>query len=144
MATPRALWLAGLTLTAALLAVGCGSGGATPTATAKSTATVPAAPGGSLRPLDGGGSPAPSTPATPAPIPSAVTESFPGLPLDKVQAMNYNPDQKRLLLVTFLDPGDAAGGNAVCAAFIKVALFDPAATIAVVASDYSPLATCAK
>lgn len=144
MATRHAL-LGGIALTTALLVAACGSGGATPTPTAKSAPSqTPTASGGSIRPIDGGATAAPSTPATPAPIPSAVTESFPGLPLDKVQAMNYNPDQKRLLLVTFLAPGDTATGKSVCAAFINVALFDPSATIAVVASDYSPLATCSR
>ncbi|MFN8639514.1 MAG: hypothetical protein U0360_08655, partial [Dehalococcoidia bacterium] len=89
MATRHGFFVAGIALTMVMLAAACGSGGATPTPTTKSAPTVPAASGGTLVPLDGGGgNVAPSTPATPAPIPSAVSESFPGLPLDKVQAMN--------------------------------------------------------
>ncbi len=134
---------------AALVLGACGSGGATPTPTAKGgspSATARPAAGGAIRPLDGGGA-APSTPATPStpePVPAAVTSAFPGLPLDKVQAMNYNPDSKRLVLVTYLGAGDAAAGQAVCKAFLGVAMFDPSASISVVATDYSQLATCAK
>ena len=73
-----------------------------------------------------------------------LESAFPGLPLDKVQAMNYNPDIKRLVLVTYLAGGDVAGGEAVCKAFLGVALFDPNASISVVATDYSQLATCSK
>ncbi len=136
-----------LVLTALVLGA-CGSGGPTPTPAAQSspaaTATSAAA-GGSIRPLDGGGAPAPpSAPSTPAPVPAAVTEAFPGLPLDKIAAMNYNPEAKRLVLITHLAGDDVAGGQAVCKAFIEVALFDPNGTIAVVATDYTPLATCSK
>ena len=127
----------------ALLVGACGSGGATPTPTAKASPTSSAA-GGSIRPVDGGAPAAPATPSTPAPVPSAVTEAFPGLPLDKVAAMNYSPEDKRLVLVTHLGAGDTAGGQAVCNAFLGVALFDPNASISVVATDYSPLAQCAK
>lgn len=125
----------------------CGSGGdGTPTPKAKSAASPSAtASGGSIRPLDGPGAAAPpAAQATPEPVPSSVTSAFPGLPLDKVQAMNYNPDEKRLVLVTYLASGDVAGGRAVCNAFLGVALFDPNASIPVVATDYSPLASCAK
>ncbi len=141
----RALVPAAAILGVALLLGACGSGGATPTPTAKAKASpTSAAAGGSIRPVDGGAPSAPATPSTPAPVPSAVTEAFPGLPLDKVAAMNYSPDEKRLVLVTHLGAGDTAGGQAVCNAFLGVALFDPNASIAVVATDYSPLATCRK
>lgn len=140
--------LAGLALAGGLLLGACGSGEGTPTPTptapTKSSAT-PAASGGGIRPIDGGGAPsAPATPSTPAPVPAAVTDAFPGLPLDKVAAMNYSPENKRLVLVTHLAGGDVAGGEAVCKAFLGVALFDPNATIAVVATDYTPLASCSK
>ena len=128
----------------ALLLGACGSGAATPTPTAKAKASPTTAAGGSIRPIDGGAPSAPATPSTPAPVPSAVTDAFPGLPLDKVAAMNYSPDEKRLVLVTHLAAGDSAGGQAVCNAFLGVALFDPNASIAVVATDYSPLASCRK
>lgn len=133
-------------LSVALLLGACGSGGATPTPTptARAKTSPTSAAGGSIRPIDGGAPSAPATPSTPAPVPAAVTDAFPGLPLDKVAAMNYSPDEKRLVLVTHLGAGDTAGGQAVCNAFLGVALFDPNATIAVVATDYSPLATCRK
>lgn len=137
----------GMALVATLILGACGSGGATPTPNSGSPSPTPRpASGGAIRPLDGGGgAPAPpATPSTPAPVPAAVTDAFPGLPLDKVQAMNYNPDAKRLVLVTHLAGGDVAGGQAVCKAFLGVALFDPSASISVVATDYSQLATCAK
>lgn len=141
----RALASAAGILGVALLLGACGSGGATPTPTATAKAKAsPTATGGSIRPIDGGAPSAPATPSTPAPVPSAVTEAFPGLPLDQVAAMNYSPDEKRLVLVTHLGAGDTAGGQAVCNAFLGVALFDPNAVIAVVATDYSPLATCRK
>jgi hypothetical protein len=147
----RAARLAGAILLVGALALGaCGSGGATPSPTPTGKAAVSPSPtssaaGGSIRPLDGGGAPAPpSTPSTPAPVPPAVTEAFPGLPLDKIASMNYSPENKRLILITHLAGGDVAGGEAVCKAFIGVALFDPNASILVVATDYSPLATCSK
>lgn len=134
-----------LILAAAVLTA-CGSGGGTPTPGPKASTGTPSAAGGAIRPIDGGGSaPAPSAPpSTPEPVPAAVTSAFPGLPLDKVQAMNYNESEKRLILVTYLANGDVAGGRAVCQAFLGVALFDPSASISVIATDYSPLATCSK
>jgi hypothetical protein len=58
--------------------------------------------------------------------------------------MTYNPDERRLTLRTVLPAGAIADGESVCRAFIGVALFADDASIQVLASDYSPLATCAR
>ena len=82
--------------------------------------------------------------ATPEPVPESVSSAFPGLPLDKIAAMVYNPDERRLTLTTVLPAGAVAEGESVCRAFIAVALFADDATIQVLANDYSPLARCSR
>jgi hypothetical protein len=82
--------------------------------------------------------------ATPEAVSEAVSSAFPGLPLDKIAAMVYNPDERRLTLTTVLPAGAIAEGEGVCRAFIDVALFADDASIYVVANDYSPLARCAR
>ena len=85
-----------------------------------------------------------ATPTALEPVPDAVSSAFPGLPLDKIAAMTYNPDERRLTLTTVLPAGATAEGEGVCAAFINVALFAEDASIQVLANDYSPLAKCAR
>ena len=127
---PRAC-LAGWVVAASLL-VACGGGDdsqeATATLTPSPTPEVAAS----------------ATPTTPEPVPEAVSSAFPGLPLDKIAAMVYNPDERRLTLTTVLPAGAIAEGESVCRAFIGVALFAEDASIQVLANDYSPLARCAR
>ncbi len=90
----------------------------------------------------------PATAEAPQPSPTAeatpvgVSEAFPGLPLDKLTAMAYDADAHRMTLTTTLAPGATAEGEALCSAFIAVALFAPDASIDVLANDYSFLARC--
>ena len=126
----RLVWRArdaGVGLALAFVAA-CGGGDDSPGAITSPTAEVSAS----------------ATPAAPAPVPESVSSAFPGLPLDKIAAMVYNPDERRLTLTTVLPPGAVAEGEGVCRAFIAVALFADDASIQVLANDYSPLARCAR
>ena len=124
---PRLACFTGLGFVLALLAA-CGGEDDAPEATVSPTPEVAAS----------------AAPPTPEAVPEAVSSAFPGLPLDKIAVMAYNPDERRLTLTTVLPAGAVTEGEGVCRAFIGVALFAEDATIQVLASDYSPLARCAR